>query len=62
MISLLAGVGNFTLLSVFAINRTMLDKNFNDLILNLTIADLAVRVLDLSWQVSLNIFPSLRKN
>jgi len=54
MISLLAGVGNFTILILFATNRKMLDNNFNVLILNLTIADLAVGVLDLPWQVSLN--------
>jgi len=50
--SFLAGFGNLIILVIFATNRKMLDKNFNVLILNLTIADLAVGVLDLPWKAS----------
>ena len=48
-------VGNFVTLSAFVVERKLLRKNFNLLILNLTVADLFVAVLDIPFQVVLNV-------
>lgn len=50
--SALAGGGNLAIVLTFATHRKLLKKNFNVLILNLAIADLAVGFLDLPWIVS----------
>ena len=51
MTSLLASVGNAAILIAFRANPRLLDKSFNVLILNLTVADLAVGLLDVPWKV-----------
>ena len=52
--ALLATVGNAAILVAFRSNPRLLDKSFNVLILNLTISDLAVGLLDLPWEVSIS--------
>jgi len=46
-ISVSAGLGNITVLITFMMKRKLLEKNFNLLILNLSVADLFVGVFDL---------------
>ena len=51
-----AGFGNITVLMTFATKRKLLKKNFNVLILNLALVDLAVGIFDLPFQVR-NLYP-----
>jgi len=48
-------VGNSVTLLAFIVERKLLRKNFNLLVLNLTLADMCVAVLDIPFQVALNL-------
>src|SRR6218665_223932 len=54
LIAVLAFIGNSVTLLAFVVERKLLRKNFNLLVLNLTLADMCLAVLDIPFQVVLN--------
>lgn len=52
--SVVGVVGNGVILLVFVVERKLLRNNFNLLILNLTLADLCIALLDLPFQLIAN--------